>query len=297
MAGLIEQFGLKIPPPAVRSESGPTSRRREEHADSVLEVYPAQYLARSTREHLRFALKYEPLDLRVWQAVISALDSRVVVEWIREQPTSAYARRAWFLCECLSGRRLSLRDLTAGPYALLADPKIQITWRSGGRDAPNSKRFRVRNNLLGTLSANRYCPLIRLSHKLKQFQQEDFAKRVQAMADNLDPALLQRAADYLYLNEMKSSYALEGERPTADREERFVAVLARSGDASVIDKDGLMALQREIVQDERFAATGWRTIQNYVGRTRPDFSEEVAYPCPKPEDLEALMSSWTEIFK
>jgi hypothetical protein len=297
LAGLIEQLGLEIPPPAVRSEAGPTSRRTEESTDSVLEVYPAQHPARSTREHLRFALKYEPLDLRVWQAVVSALDGRILVEWIKEQPTSAYARRAWCLYECLSERRLPVKDLTAGPYALLADSKIQITWRNGGRDAPKSKRYRLRNNLLGTLRPHRYCPLIRLSHKLKHFQQQDFAQRVSQMTANLDPALLLRAAGYLYLNETKSSYALEGERPTADREERFAEVLARAGEASVIDKAALVELQRRIVQDERFAATDWRKIQNYVGRTRLDFSEEVAYPCPKPEDLEALMSSWTSMFK
>jgi hypothetical protein len=117
------------------------------------------------------------------------------------------------------------------------------------------------------------------------------------MTANLDPALLARAAEYLYLNETKSSYALEGERPSADREERFVEVLARAGDASVTEKAGLVELQRRIVQDPRFAATDWRTIQNYVGRTRMDYSEDVAYPCPKPEDLEALMSSWTAMFK
>jgi hypothetical protein len=297
LAGLIEQLQLAVPPPAVRSEAGPTSRRTEESADSLLEVYPAQYLARSTREHLRFALKYEPLDLRVWQAIISALDARVVLEWMRDQPTSGFARRAWCLYEVLSGRRLPLKDLTAGPYYPMADPELQVTWRNRELDAPRAQRYRVRNNLLGTVGAKGYCPLIRLTRKLKHFQQQDFAQRVQAMTANLDPALLQRAAGYLYLNETKSSYALEGERPTADREERFVDVLARAGEASVVDEAGLVELQRRIVQDARFAASGWRTIQNYIGRTRLDFSEEVAYPCPKPEDLEALMSSWTAMFQ
>ncbi len=297
LAGLIEQFGLKIPPPAVRSEAGPTSRRTEESAESVLEVYPTQYLARSTREHLRFALRYEPLDLRVWQVVISALDAKVVLQWMKDQPRSSYARRAWCLFECLSEQRLPLKDLTAGEYASLGDSTLQITWTNRERDAPRLQRYRLRDNLLGALSAYQYCPLIRVTRKLKQFQQQDFAERVQAMTANLDPVLLQRAAGYLYLNETKSSYALEGERPTADREERFVEVLARAGEASVVDKGGLVELQRRIVQDPRFAANDWRTIQNYVGRTRMDYSEEVAYPCPKPEDLETLMSSWTEMFK
>ena len=297
LAGLIQQLRLEIPPPTVRSEAGPTRRRTEESTDSILEVYPTRYNARSTRDHLLFALKYEPIDLRVWQGVISALDGRVIVEWMKEQPTSAYAKSAWYLYERLSGRRLPLQDLTVGPYVPLANSGIQITWRHRELDAPRAKRYRVRNNLLGTLGAQGYCPLIRASHKLRQFQEQDFAQRVQAMTANLDPALLQRAAGYLYLNETKSSYALEGERPTADREERFVEVLARAGDASVTEKEGLVELQRRIVQDPRFAATTWRTIQNYVGRTRMDYSEDVAYPCPKPEDLEALMSSWMAMFQ
>lgn len=297
LAGLIEQLGLEVPPPAVRSEAGSTSRRREESAESVLEVYPAQYLSRSTREHLRFALKYEPMDLRVWQAVMLGLDRKIVLQWMQEQPRSSYARRAWCLYECLSDRRLPLKDLTAGEYAPLGDPKLQVTWTNSESGAHRLQRYRLRNNLLGTLTEHRYCPLIRLSRKLKQFQQQDFAQRVGAMTANLDPALLQRAAGYLYLNETKSSYALEGERPTADREERFVEVLARAGEASVADKAGLVELQRRIVQDPRFAATDWRKIQNYVGRTRMDYSEDVAYPCPKPEDLDALMSSWTAMFQ
>ena len=297
LAGLIKELQLDVPLPAVRSEAGPTSRRTEGGRDSVLEVYPLQYLARTLRERLRFALRCEPLDLRVWQAVVNALDSRHFVEWVKEQPTSAYARRAWYLYERLTGRRLPLKDLTAGPYAPLADPKLQITWHNGAQDAPRSTRHRVRNNLLGSLGTRGYCPLVRASQKLKQFQRQDFAQRVGVMTAKLDPALLERAAGYLYLNETKSSYALEGERPSADREARFVEVLARAGEASVIDKAGLVELQRRIVQDERFAATDWRRIQNYVGRTRLDYSEEVAYPCPKPEDVEELMSSWTAMFK
>jgi hypothetical protein len=297
LAGLIQELRLEIQPPAVRSEAGPTSRRREEGADWVLEVYPNQYLSRTVRDNLRFALRYEPMDLRVWQAVIPAIDAGAVVDWVKQQPTSAFARRAWYLYERLSGQRLPLDDLAFGSYVNLADPRIQITWRNQEEDAPRAQRYRVRNNLLGPVGAEGYCPLIRLSHRLKEFQQRDFAQRVKGMTAGLDPALLARAAEYLYLNETKSSYALEGERPTADREERFVEVLARAGEASVVDKAGLVELQRRIVQDARFAASDWRTIQNYVGRTRLDFSEEVAYPCPKPEDLEALMSSWTSMFQ
>jgi hypothetical protein len=125
LAGLIQELRLEIPPPAVRSEAGPTSRRREEGADWVLEVYPNQYLSRTVRDNLRFALRYEPMDLRVWQAVIPALDAGAVVDWVKQQPTSAFARRAWYLYERLSGQRLPLDDLAFGSYVNLADPRIQ----------------------------------------------------------------------------------------------------------------------------------------------------------------------------
>src|SRR5205814_2668569 len=40
------------------------------------------------------------------------------------------------------------------------------------------------------------------------------------------------------------------------------------------------------------AEHAWRTTQNWVGQTRSDFSEQVHFVCPKPEDVGPLMESW-----
>ena len=99
--GLIRELQLKVAPPAVRSEVKATARRTIESPEEVLEVYPQTYACGTLQEHLRFALRYEPLDLRVWHRVMDALPSKTITDWVKSQPNSAYARRAWYLYERL----------------------------------------------------------------------------------------------------------------------------------------------------------------------------------------------------
>lgn len=294
LMGLLRELQLKVEPPAVRSEAGPTARRTVESPDEVIEIYPLNYECRTLRDHLRFALRYEPIDLRVWHRVIEALPPAVIVDWVHDQPNSAYARRAWYLYERLSWPQLPLADSRA-PISLLADEKRQIVWQSKRFKAPISKRHRVRNNLLGAAG---YCPLIRRTKALQQHQRSNYGEAVQQLTRGLDASLLRRVAEFLYRSETRSSYAIEGETPSPDRESRFLAVLEGAGTEDVTSEAALVRLQNAIVQDERFAASGWREIQNYVGRTRRyDYSEDVRYVCPKPEDLPDLMKWWLELVK
>lgn len=292
LMGLLKELQLNVAPPAVRSEAGRTARRTIESPQEVIEIYPTNYVCRGITEHLRFALRYEPLDLRVWHRVIEALPAKEITEWVESQPNSAYARRAWYLYERLKRQPLPLQDSHA-PYADLADSERQIVWRSNRFLTPYSKRHRVRNNLLGVAG---YCPLVRRTKTIKERQEKEYARLARELATGIDPQLFKRAADYLYRSETKSSYAIEGEIPAPDREERFVGVLEGAGKEDIASEAGLVRLQNAIVQDARFAATGWRTIQNYVGRTRQfDYSEDVRYICPAPGDLSALMEDWMQL--
>jgi len=293
LTGLIEELGLTVEPPAVRSSSGPVARRTREDAGRVDEIYPPPYDCGTLQDHLRFALKYEPIDLRIWQAVIKSLPESVIFDWVRDQPTSAYSRRAWYLFERLSGTQLPLPNATA-PYAHLANSALQVVWGSDGKFAPHSERHRVRNNLLGT---RKYCPLVRLTKRLRDHQKKNYGEDVRQLTIKVDPALFKRAADYLYLSETKSSYAIEGEKPATGREERFVALLTHAGENPIDSERALVALQQQIIQDARFAAQGWRSVQNYVSRTRWDFTQDIRYICPKPEDLPVLMKDWIETVK
>ena len=56
----------------------------------------------------------------------------------------------------------------------------------------------------------------------------------------------------------------------------------------MLDEHGLIQLQNAIV-DPRFAATGFRDFQNYIGQTLPGYKEMIHYICPPPEILRSLM--------
>jgi len=108
------------------------------------------------------------------------------------------------------------------------------------------------------------------------------------------PGIFQRALRYLYAKETRTSYAIERETPTHQRAERFMALLHRAGADEFLTPEGLLNLQRTIV-DPRFAAQGWRTLQNYVGQSLAPGVEEVHLVPPKPADIGSLMAAWLNV--
>ncbi|PYS66783.1 MAG: cell filamentation protein Fic [Acidobacteria bacterium] len=190
--------------------------------------------------------------------------------WIRQEPTSAYARRAWFLYEFLTGKILDAPDVPPTGYVNILDPKLHVTG-----PVRKIRRQRVNNNLLGDQT---YCPVIRKTDALNR-----------AMAAT-------RAVHYLYTKETKSSFAIEGEVPSAKRTERFVAALTGAANFDTSDPQAFIRLQNAIV-DPRYAATGWRTVQSFIGQTMSDFREHVHYVCPKPDDLADLMNGWMRMME
>ena len=168
--------------------------------------------------HLRFALRYEPIDLGILVAVFSTEWAAQAVEaWIRSEPTGAYARRAWFLFEWLTGRTLDVPDAGAVGYVHALDPAIHVT----ARGVP-SRRHRVTDNIPGRPGC---APMVRRTECLARWQKEDLAAEARAIATGCDPAILARAVSYLYTKETKSSFEIEHETATGQRAERFVAAL------------------------------------------------------------------------
>ena len=74
---LIEELGLDVVPPAVRSEVVRGARKTRIANGEVLEQYPLSYAPRDLFGHLRFAMRYEPLDLNVLAAFFSMVDRKV----------------------------------------------------------------------------------------------------------------------------------------------------------------------------------------------------------------------------
>ncbi|HLK55482.1 MAG TPA: Fic family protein [Chthonomonadaceae bacterium] len=277
-------LNLMIPSPVVQSFVVAGARRTRETETYIEEYYPSHYNTDGTLiENLRFALKHEPLDLRVVSAALEAIGEDALTAWVRTEPTGAFSRRAWFFYETLIGRTLDLEAVKAGNYVDALDERRHFV------AAPiNSSRHRVRDNLLGTRDL---CPVVRRTPKLEAMIAAHLDAEARAMAAHYSPETLARAVNFLYTKETRSSFAIEGEAPSRNREERFLQALQAVSTFDPADKNALIRLQGSIV-DPRYAAHGWRDFQNFVGETTRRFGEYVHFICPRPEDISSLMEGW-----
>jgi hypothetical protein len=280
---LIEELGLPVTPPAVRSEAIRGARKTRIADGTVLEQYPLAYGPTDLFGQLRFAMRYEPVDLSVLAAFFGKVDRPALEAWIRGEPVGKYARRAWYLYEFLTGETLDVPDVPPTDNVLLLDPDLHLT-TSGTR----IRRQRVIDNLLGNRD---YCPVIRRTDRLKAAMERGLGEEARNIVASADPVLLARAVHYLFTKETRSSFALEGEAPGTGRTQRFVAALSRADNFHAGDKLAFVALQNSIV-DARYAEKDWRSIQNYVGQTMSNYTEFVHFICPRPEDVASLMDGW-----
>ncbi len=76
--------------------------------------------------HLSFALKHEGVHLETLSRLFAVAPAAEVEDWIRREPTGQYARRAGFLYEWLTGRRLDVPDTTRGNYVPAVDAKREL---------------------------------------------------------------------------------------------------------------------------------------------------------------------------
>ena len=283
---IIEELSLQIPLPVVRSSWG-SVRKTQITPFTIDEQYPKHFAADGLFAHFKFALRYEPIDLGVLHAAFQQLEPEVVAGWVRSENTGIYARKLWYLYELLTGTIFDVPDVAPTGYADLLNPKLQYT----GRKQP-SKRHRINDNLLGQPAGQSgYCPLIRRTAALDDWAAQNLCAETQKIVEQTDPLILARAVSYLYTRETKSSFAIEGETAGKTRAERFVAALERAADFDATDKTSFVRLQNQIV-DPRFANNDWRVLQNYVGQTMSDFSEQVHFVCPRPADISDLMRGW-----
>ena len=283
-SALMARLGLRVPPPAVTSVVDRGARRTIIDGGRAIERYPERYRPEdSIIGHLRFALKHEPLDLGVLAATFKTTDHRDLEAWIRAEPTGAYARRAWFLYECLTGQRLDLADAGAVAYAAALDPRLHMV-----AEGIPSRRHKVMDNLLGD---RRFCPVVRRTARLDALRGEAIDVEARAMIAGCDPEVLTRAISYLYTKETRSSFAIENEVPSGQRAERFVAALRATRSFTPADPRSLLELQHTIV-DPRYAAQGFRDMQNFVGETLGGYRDVVHFICPRPQDLGDLMAGW-----
>lgn len=281
---LIEHLGLDCMPPATLSYCGQTARRTIIEDGITIERYGPSYKPDDTvAGHLKFALKNEPLDMGVLSEVFAAMDPREMEEWVRSEPNGAYARRGWFMYEWFTGRKLDLPDAPNLAYADALDPKLNV----GAAPVP-SQRHRVRDNMLGVPG---FCFTVRPTPALEQFRASEVDREAQDLMRDCDPVLLERAVNYLFTKETKSSFEIEREEATGKKAERFVAALRNAAAFDPAKKRDLVALQNVIV-DERYKDGDFRDSQNFVSQSIGPGYEKVHFISPRPSELEGMMADW-----
>jgi hypothetical protein len=291
-AWLIDHFQIDPIPHFVESFATERGHRRTETEGSRLkEFYPQATVNLATVfDHLDFALKREGLHLELLRLILPGIAAVEMTAHVTKTPTGANARRLWFFYERFTDQMLAISNLLIGNYIELADPKLYYTrtLRGPGRKLA---RWRINFNLLGDVH---FSPMVRRTAKLAEWEAANLQKRCETLIGEVPTEIFQRARRFLYAKETKTSYEIEREVPSQQRAERFMALLARAGEEEFLEKEGLVALQNAIV-DPRFAATGWRTEQNYVGRSLGPGLEDVHLVTPRPEDLPDLMDRWLDV--
>jgi hypothetical protein len=280
---LIERYDLEvIPNPHKSLVTASGIQRIDSRGGIIEEVYPSKYWPGDTLgDHLEFALKYDGTNPAILAGLFEKAAKEDLLEYIRSKPTGKYARRVWFLYEFLTGTMLPLADLKRGNYIDLLEPDEYYTITPGRQ----VRRQRVNDNLLGD---RRFCPMVRRTDTLRDFETADLPNRCRQVVVGYSPELLKRALGYLYTKETKSSFEIEHLKPTSTRTGRFVALLQMAEQEDFCRTTELIEVQNRIV-DARFRDPGYRRSQNYVGEAVAWQNEKIHFAGPKPEDLADLM--------
>jgi Fic family protein len=286
---LIRRYDLEVLTPWCSSWLAPQGERKTHIEDNITtEIYPPRYNpGDSLGDQLTFALKYEGVNLEILSALFKVIDQKNLVDFIKTQPTGKYTRLVWFFYEWLTGTELPLGEIKQGNYIPALDPAKYYVLDE--KLSPKFKRQRVSCNLTGTVN---YCPVVRKTKLLKKFEAMKLNELAQKMIDKYPDELLNRATQYLYAKETKSSFEIEREHPDKRRTARFIQLLHQI-ENNPISKSELIRLQKEIV-DKRFALDDYRISQNYVGQSISPAREIVHFAAPKPEDINSVMLGWIQ---
>jgi hypothetical protein len=292
-AWLRDSFGLSVT--ALTKECRLGSRPKVVPGDGVeWEYFPKSYApGPHPLAHVEFVLKYDHLHLELLRQVFQRLPQEEVAAWVGNQPTGKWARRVGYLYELLTGKDLGPAALgVGGNYTPLLDEKRYVVAARPVKAQP----WRIEDNLLG---GKDFCPVVRLTPAVRHSMQLDVTGRLDELSSRYAPEIFQRAVGYLYQKETRSSYDIEREQPTPDREARFVAALHDVGKATPDEALGMARLVslQNIIVDPRYAQTAYRSDQNYVGETLPNYRQRIHFVPPPPQFVCSLMGGLGEFLK
>lgn len=201
-----------------------------------------------------------------------------IQEWLISRPTSSYARQAAYLAHWLSGATFDYRAPSGCPRVRLLNADKYLV----GPET-SSPQFAVINNLLGSRA---FSPLVRKTETLQNLLAEDLRAKVAQAINAIEPEMLSRAVDYLYLSETRSTYGIEDEVPDSHRAAKFRHLLEMAGEPGLINEEKLTEWQNLIVTPLS-AESGYRGAQNWL--SRPGRLRNIADFIPPPAEQVAPM--------
>lgn len=289
--GLIERYKLAVPEPYQISIVGARARKTERTATSVYNWYRDQNYGDTSIGDLHFALRWEPLDFNILKAAFHAdlmLFMTKISDWQRNQPTSVFVRRAWFIFEFLTGETIDLPDSAPMNYVPLLDSRLQITLEPPPTRSP---RHRIDFNAIGTKD---FCPLIRRTSEIDAIDIHTAQQAITDLMPDGNEDLFRRAVSYLYTKETRASYEIESERPSENKILRFVHALRHHENFDFSEENSYVEIQNTIISNPEFHAKHWRTEQVYIGETSVGLRERIHCIFPKPNDVPQLMTGFRQ---
>lgn len=243
------------------SSVGP-SMSTMQHGRVTHRIYTRAYEPAPTMVgHLTFALKYEGVNLDFLARVFQHEGPDFLRNWLSQEPTSAYARRAGFFFEWLTGRKIEGIEDAGGNYVDAIDQDRYLTCTV----AEKNRRWRVNDNLPGTPA---FCPMIERGKYLRDAA--SLHAEIQALSDDFGEETLLRAVNWLTVKESRASFTIESEGKEEDRIHRFArAMVTHCGQIDEPLSDASLAvLQNAIMGTVTTGFTpGVRLSPIFVGHT------------------------------
>lgn len=236
--------------------------------------------------HLAFAVKHEGINLEVLSQVLPLVDASALQRKINERPSSGPIRKLAYLWEAFTGQRLD-NSRSQGNYIALFDAEKYFTGPE--RQIP---RWRILYNGLGPLN---YCPTVRKTSSLSEEKISEVFDQLREKLSIVDPVLLQRASEWAYLSETKSSFEIEKESPSGDKMHRFIQLLKQAASTARLDEEALCNIQNDVVSNVFAKEFAYRSTQNWLANSGRSGAARVTYVPPSPEALDDLMQGLLEI--
>ena len=264
-----------------------TTEKHQRYSTDQWQVFTVRHKPKDDLlNHLAFALKYEGVDLYILKRLFQFTKEEPVIQMIKNEPTSQYSRRVWFLYEWLMGTTLDVPDLKTGTYVEIVNPKLQFAATS-----INSTRHRVKNNLPGTPE---FCPMIRRTKHIVHSMAKDLSGLIEKGLKGRNRELIQRTAAFLLLKDSKASFAIEGEYPPSLRARNWGKAIGQAGKMQLTMEE-LERLQDIVIGPKKLKNMGLRVQEGFIGEhDRETFAPIPDHISAKVEDLPALMNGLLE---